>query len=187
MRPTKRIPAWILLIVGGALAAADMAQAETTNSALSTRFEVASGAGSYALEVLRGPTHTTQVGAHSINIAPYNLKIACVNKCACQNVYAEVLGSGNPRAGGSGLLGVMLVRDDSDQIVTTWNMGREYAVKVFGCRSGMIAKLLDIPSISMPSIKADGEGTPVISTGVGEGRSRKTVTWIWRDGRYLKS
>jgi hypothetical protein len=152
--------------------------------ALEYRFNFESSDGIYSFELLRLSESTR---ANGVRVAKRQIRLRCLDKCKCENVYTEDVGAGSGWPTGSGLLGVFLAIDGSRHLVTTWAAGTSYNVEVYGCQGGRLGRVLAINSRMVPFVYPDRFGMPVIKYSPDYDRPNLRATLHWNGHGYVNS
>jgi hypothetical protein len=87
-------------------------------------------------------------------------------------------------------LGLFRLSDVDDIMVTTWVSGSAYKVRVYSMSNKEIKKVLDVNSISTPTVTTDTRGHAMIVTfasrASGRGHSAQKI-WRWRGGTFVSA
>ena len=113
----------------------------------------------------------------------WKVAIRCIDKCTCPDTLIEDLGWDSPDV--SGLMGVWQVLDGSPAVVTSWQRGTGYGVRIFGCRAGHMEKWLEVWSRGVSTVTVGTGDMPVVSAPDADGSS--PVVWTWNGQRYVSS
>jgi hypothetical protein len=86
----------------------------------------------------------------------------------------------------SGLMGVWQVLDGNAAIVTSWQNGQGYEVRIYGCRDGHLEQWLDEWSLGVATVSLDTQTQmPMVTAPDRDGA--QPVIWKWDGKRYASS
>ncbi|MBE9603328.1 hypothetical protein IAI18_00490 [Acetobacteraceae bacterium H6797] len=111
----------------------------------------------------------------SLNIAPRELRIRCLQGCATETTYVEGMDDG--------LLDLLHLKENGRDLVTVWVSGSAYWVRVYHLEDGKIGKVMEAASKVWPSFNFDDQGSLLIGLNIPD-ESPPTTTWRWNGEVY---
>lgn len=131
------------------------------------------------VDVASGRFVATVTADYSAGTSP-QLSIICESGCSDRTEYMEEIGD-TP-------LGLFMLTDADNKLITTWASGSAYVVRVYDLRDDGIRKVLEVHSVGSPSIMRSPGGTLriVVVQYRGNTRTRDRQTWDWADERFVR-